>query len=178
MSHRELTRRLLVIGGAASVAALACSDSESAGDDGAAGTTGGGATTSSQGGSSGSQGGGGSTGSNTGGNGTGGSMGSCGAALVVMGSNYASDPHDLMIPVADLIAGTQKTYISTGGTHTHAVTLTPADFIALASGETVTKYACRTPSNQADHEWAISCANPSVQPVLEGEFGTEANCPA
>ena len=181
---KAITRRLALLTGTSTVAALACSDSETTTDgSGGSGNAGAGAS----GGSTspttvgpGAGGNGVGAGPGVGGAGVGGSAGSCGAALLVMGSNYNSDPHDLMIPVADLTAGVERTYVSTpgGGGHTHEVTLTAADFTALQNGETVTKYSCRTPPNQTDHEWAISCANPTVQPVLEGEFGTEADCPS
>lgn len=98
-------------------------------------------------------------------------------ALLVKGSNYGIDPHDLSIPVADMVAGMTKTYTTTGTTHDHNITLTDADFAALRNGETVRKYVCLEEPKFIDHEFAISCADPNIQPLLEGEIGTPSNCP-
>jgi len=96
----------------------------------------------------------------------------------VQGSNYGIDPHDLTIPLADLVAGQTKTYTTTGNGHVHDVTLTSADFAALQNGQTVRKYICLQNPNFPDHEFAISCADPNVMPLLNGEIGTPGNCPA
>lgn len=48
--------------------------------------------------------------------------------------------HVLLIPQADILAGTQKTYdIKGGANHSHTVTLTADDFTTLALGVTVEK---------------------------------------
>lgn len=62
--------------------------------------------------------------------------------------------HELTIPVADILAGTEKTYVTGGVTsHCHMVTLTVADFAALQAGETVRVVSC----NNTEHEFALSC---------------------
>ncbi len=180
MTHRHITRRLILIGGGASVAALACGDDETTSSGSSGSNAGGGSASSSNvgGGSASSSnvGGGSASSSNVGGGG--GSATACMGALLVKGSNYASDPHDLSVPLADLTAGVEKTYESTGNGHTHNVTLTAADFEALANGETVKKYSCLQNPNFADHEWVFSCADPNIMPTFEGEIGTPGNCPA
>jgi hypothetical protein len=94
--------------------------------------------------------------------------GACGLALLVRGSNYAADPHDIMIPLADLEAGVAKTYTSTGNGHTHDVEITTADFEALRSGLTVTKSSCFAVNT--DHEWLISCADPNIMSMNDGNI--------
>ncbi|HMR73973.1 MAG TPA: hypothetical protein PKD61_02645 [Polyangiaceae bacterium] len=181
MTQRHLTRRLILLGCGAGLATLACGDD--AGDGGGTGaTTGtGGATGTGATTGTGGAGTGGATG--TGGTGTGGSAGAggaagaCGAMLLVKGSNYSSDPHDLTIPLSDIVAGVTKKYTTTGTTHDHDITLTEADFTALQKGETVKKYVCLEEAKFTDHEFAISCADPNIQPALEGEIGTPSNCP-
>ncbi len=63
--------------------------------------------------------------------------------------------HTLEIPVADIVAGVEKTYV-TGGTtgHCHVVTLTAADFAMLQAGGEVRVVSC----NNTEHEYALSCA--------------------
>ena len=63
--------------------------------------------------------------------------------------------HTLSIPVADILAGEEKSYV-TGGvtTHCHIVTLTAADFATLQSGGEVRVVSC----NNTEHEYALSCA--------------------
>ena len=113
------------------------------------------------------------------GGGSGGSVaGACGAALLVRGSNYSSDPHDLSIPVADIMTGGIRTYTTTGNGHTHDITLGDEDFVALRNGEIVRKYVCYAQASFTDHEWVISCADPNIMPTCEGEIGTPGNCPA
>lgn len=177
MVQELVTRRMILLGGA-SMAALACSDSETS--EGGTGNTGG-----ANAGGNDNTGGANAGGANAGGasaggnNNTGGNdAGACGGALLVQGSNYGTDPHDLAIPLADLELGVTKTYTTTGNGHTHDVTLTEADFAALRNGETVKKYVCYTLATSTDHEWVISCADPSIMPTFEGEIGTPNNCPA
>lgn len=155
--------RLVTVCAAAEWVGCGSDDAGPGGGDGAGGANTGGASTGGDG---------------TGGDGTGGAAGSCALALLVKGSNYGADPHDLSIPLADLQAGVNKTYTTTGMGHTHSVTLTDVDFTALRNGETVKKYVCYDNPNNTDHEFVISCADPSVIPTFEGEIGTAANCPA
>lgn len=63
--------------------------------------------------------------------------------------------HTLTIPLADIMAGEEKDYV-TGGTtsHCHIVTLTAADFATLRAGGEVRVVSC----NNTDHEYALSCA--------------------
>ena len=187
------------MGGGASVAALACGDDSSATGTGPGATTGGNAGGGNTGGANsggdgaGNEGGAGTGGANAGGanagganagganaggNGAGGAASACGAALIVKGSNYATDPHDVTIPLVDLEAGVTKTYESTGNSHQHNLTITAADFEALRNGETVKKYTCFANPSSTDHEWVISCADPSIMPTFEGEFGTPGDCPS
>ncbi len=72
-------------------------------------------------------------------------------------------PHDLTIPLSDLVAGVQKTYTTTGISHDHKMTLTAADFSALQKGQTVTKYICLQEANSSDHEFAIQLRQPQHQ---------------
>ena len=67
--------------------------------------------------------------------------------------------HTLEIPVADIVAGVEKQYV-TGGTtgHCHVVTLTAADFATLQSGGEVRVVSC----NNTEHEYALSCAGTVV----------------
>jgi len=64
--------------------------------------------------------------------------------------------HTLSIPVADIVAGVDKDYV-TGGTtgHCHVVTITAADFAALRAGDTVRVVSC----NNTEHEYALSCVD-------------------
>jgi hypothetical protein len=64
--------------------------------------------------------------------------------------------HILTIPVADIVAGVDKDYV-TGGTttHCHVVTVTSADFAMLRSGGVVRVVSC----NNTEHEYALSCAS-------------------
>lgn len=161
----------MILMGCAGVAVWACGDDDGdqGGADGDAGGSAGGSGPTTTGPS-------GTGGQNVGGQG--GAAPTCGAALLVKGSNYATDPHDLAIPLADLEAGVAKTYTTTGFGHTHQVALTEADFAALRNGESVKKYICYTNPGSTDHEFVISCADPNVMPTFEGEIGTSGNCPA
>jgi hypothetical protein len=176
MANRDFTRRLMLMSCCASVVSLACSDDGEGGVDDDGGTGQGGQTSGAGGSGQGGQTSG--AGGNTGGNGAGGSSMICGTMLVAMGSNYATDPHDLTIPLADIEAGIQKTYTTTGIGHTHNVTVTADDFAALRNGETVKYYTCFTNPGNTDHEFVLSCADPNVAPTFEGEIGTPGNCPA
>ena len=85
----------------------------------------------------------------------------------MMGSNYASDPHDIMVPVEDFEMGVTKIYTSTGISHDHDITLTDADFAALKNGETVKKYVCLQNPSFTDHEFVFSCADPNISQPLK-----------
>lgn len=63
--------------------------------------------------------------------------------------------HSLEIPVADIMAGTERQYV-TGGTtgHCHVVTLTADHFATLRAGGEVRVVSC----NNTEHEYALSCA--------------------
>lgn len=155
------------------------------GDDSDEGT-GGGSGSGGQAGSGGGQGGdgGGQGGSGTGGAGVGGSgggsagtsaggtagsgggnPGSCSAAITAL--IYANHDHELIIPLADIQAGVEKEYETTGSaTHCHRLTLTSADFTTLASGGVVTKTSC----SGTNHQYVLSCATPPtpVSPDCNG----------
>jgi hypothetical protein len=98
----------------------------------------------------------GGSGTGTGGRGTGGGGGgggaSCSAAIqAAISENHM---HVLMIPLADIMAGTEKCYDAKGtATHSHYVTLTTADFTMLKSGGVVKKFSC----NGGDHQYVLSC---------------------
>lgn len=165
----SVTRRLMIVGSTATVAAWACG-----GEDDGDGIGGSASTSTTQSSDSSSQAGTNSTVSS----GTGTGPGACTVALMVKGSNYGTDPHDVLVPFDDIVAGVAKKYKSTGVSHTHEITLTAADFTALRAGEIVKKYTCFTNTQSTDHEWVFSCADPSVKPTFEGEIGTPGNCPA
>jgi hypothetical protein len=64
--------------------------------------------------------------------------------------------HEMTVSSADVQAGVDKTYNIQGASmHPHTVTLTAADFTALAGGGTVTK----TSSSDAmhTHEVTVTC---------------------
>lgn len=85
----------------------------------------------------------------TGGNGT---AGGCSDEMIT--GNHG---HSLSIPQADVDAGAEKTYSIAGDSpHDHEVTVTAADFMALASGGAVTITA--TSDGTHDHDVTISCA--------------------
>ena len=178
MNERQVTRRMVLVLATASVAAVACGDSEGTSGSSNSGGAGSGASGPGSGASGPGSGGMGTGGSGaSGGMGTGGNAMICGDMFVARGSNYAADPHDLVIPLADFIEGTTKTYTTTmANNHDHDITITDVDFAALANGETVMKYVCPDPGT--DHEWVISCADPNVMPTFQGSFGTPGNCPA
>jgi len=78
----------------------------------------------------------------------------CSGAVIVADISNNHD-HSLEIPVADIMAGTEKQYV-TGGTttHCHVVTITAADFATLRAGGEVRVVSC----NNTEHEYALSCA--------------------
>lgn len=68
------------------------------------------------------------------------------------------DPlHHLVVPAADVVAGTDKTYSIKGTqTHDHTVTVTAADFANLAQGTTFTVTSTNTLSHT--HTFSVVCA--------------------
>jgi hypothetical protein len=152
------------------LAAAACGGDDD-GSGGGAGDGGSGAA-----GGSKNQGGANVGGANAGGSNVGGMAATCGVTLLSRGSNYGSDPHDLVIPVADIEAGVTKTYSTTGTSHTHDITVTAADFEALRNGQAVKLYSCFSMANFTDHEFVLDCANPENTSTLDGEIGDETMC--
>ena len=62
--------------------------------------------------------------------------------------------HELMIPMADIMAGAAKVYNAQGTSmHAHYVELTAEDFATLRSGGTIKKVSC----SGGDHEYVLSC---------------------
>lgn len=83
----------------------------------------------------------------------------------MISGNHAM-PHVLTIPMADIMAGTQKCYNAAGSAgHPHYVIMMPADFAMLASGGTVTKFSC----NGGDHQYVLSCAANPPAPVAPSQ---------
>ena len=71
-----------------------------------------------------------------------------------IGTNHG---HELVVPELDVTTGTDKTYSIQGSSpHDHEVTLTSADFTALAGGGSVTVTA--TSDGTHDHEVTVTCA--------------------
>src|SRR4051812_46695463 len=150
---------------------------------GGSSATGGGSSTGGSSASGGSTGSGGSA-ATGGGDGTGGSTGtggtsagSGGSPTVDAGSACSGDKitakcspgdgkvgghtHVLEVPIADVLAGATKTYQTIGGSHCHQVEVTANDFATLQSGGVVRKPTC----NGGDHEFLLSCAADSPEPV-------------
>jgi hypothetical protein len=83
------------------------------------------------------------------------------AVVALVSQNHAT-PHVLTIPPDDVTAGLEKIYNARGqATHDHFVQITATDFATLKAGGTVIKKSC----NNTDHEFILSCAPPSRQPV-------------
>lgn len=59
--------------------------------------------------------------------------------------------HSISVPRADVMAGTDRTYTLSGGTHTHTLTLTAAHFSLLMSGGMV----IATTSLDAGHSHSV-----------------------
>ncbi|HEX9827896.1 MAG TPA: hypothetical protein VGA80_14950 [Flavobacteriaceae bacterium] len=71
-----------------------------------------------------------------------------------IGTNHG---HTLTVSVADINAGTQKTYnIQGSATHPHEVTLTAADFNALSTNTSIVKTS--TTDDSHSHSVTVSCA--------------------
>jgi len=68
-------------------------------------------------------------------------------------------PHGLVIPLADVMAGADKTYVTTSVTgmiaqgHMHYVQVRAADFAMLKAGMTVKRHSC----SGGDHEYVLKC---------------------
>lgn len=88
-----------------------------------------------------------------------GTTNACSGDVIVadISNNHDSGPHELEIPVADIVAGVERDYV-TGGTtgHCHVVTITAAQFAMLREGGTIRVVSC----NNTEHEYALSCAGP------------------
>jgi hypothetical protein len=171
-------KQLLELGlaglGVHALALIGCGDDTSAGEDddgagasggggaGAAGGEGGSGAAAGQGGQP--QGGQGGDGGGTGGSGP----GMCTALIVAEISLNHPQPHELQIPLEDVVAGVEATYQTSGPSgHCHEVTVTAADFATLQNGGSVTLVSC----NGGDHEYVLSCvagAPPPGDPMCEG----------
>jgi hypothetical protein len=102
---------------------------------------------------------GGSSGSGTGGTATGGASGGTSNACTtdLTAEIFDNHDHELHIPLADIEAGVEKTYETTGSAnHCHTVTLTAADFATLKSGGSVTKHSC----TGTNHQYVLGCVSP------------------
>ena len=95
-----------------------------------------------------------------------------GSIVAVISMNHG---HALEIPLADIEAGVETTYNTSGSNHCHEVVLTAEDFATLRAGGTVIKYSC----NGGDHEYALSCVDGGAQPgdpakacASEPQFGS------
>jgi urease alpha subunit len=81
----------------------------------------------------------------------------CTAAGIVANISMNHQPpmtHSLTIPLADIIAGVTMIYNARGmANHDHFIQVTAADFAALRSGTTITKFAC----NGGDHQFVLNC---------------------
>ncbi len=158
MAH-QLTRKtflqLTLVGVGAKL--VGCGDDDGpAGPDLGGGDTdmGGGGGTDMGGGGDTDMGGGGDTDMGGGGDTDMGEASMCSGDVIVADISNNHD-HSLEIPVADIMAGTERQYV-TGGTtgHCHVVTLTADDFATLRAGGEVRVVSC----NNTEHEYALSCA--------------------
>jgi hypothetical protein len=137
-----------------------------AGSGGAAGSSAGSFSTSGSGGAGGT--GGGSGGASGGGaGGAGGSGGApapdCSTKLQTFISS--SHMHVLEVTVAEVMAGVDTVYDTTGQSdHPHWVKLTAADFTKLKSGGTVYKYTC---NDEHEHEYIVNCSGEAM-PTTKG----------
>ncbi len=59
-------------------------------------------------------------------------------AAAMIATNHVHSPHALVVSSADVTAGAEKTYDIMGtATHTHAITVTAAQFVMLQGGGTI-----------------------------------------
>lgn len=157
---------LAVAAAGASLFAEGCDDGTT-GAGGASASSGSGASTTGTNGATGSTSGGMTTTTGSGA-GTTGSSGSGGGSCTSDITAEISCPHDhmMIVTAADIAAGVMKTYDIKGtATHSHSVTLTPADFATLKSGGTVFKFV---QSSVQDHCVTISCGTPG-DPMTSGQ---------
>ncbi len=121
---------------------------------GGGGSGGSGGSGGASGGSAGTSGGSGGTGGSGGSGGSGGN--SCLAAVVADITCPHDPPHELTVPVEDIVAGTPKSYDIQGQSdHSHTVSLTADDFAKLKAGETVYKFV--EADQYQDHCVTLSC---------------------
>ena len=74
--------------------------------------------------------------------------------MTVIGTNH-TPPHMIEVPLADVMAGTDKTYVLTAGgsnNHTHMLTVTAANFTALKTMGTL----MLTSSNDSSHTHSVT----------------------
>ncbi len=154
-------------GTAGSSSGGAAGGSASGGSAGKAGSTAGGSAgtgggTGGAGGSGGTSGGsGGAAAGSSGSAGSGGSAGggesSCLAAVVADISCPHDQPHELTVPLADIMTGAAMQYDIQGqADHSHTISLSPADFATLKAGGTVYKFV--EADQYQDHCVTLSCA--------------------
>ena len=78
----------------------------------------------------------------------------CGSVSGTISINHG---HALVVPLADVAAGADRTYDIMGGSvHTHSVTITGAQFAMLATGAEIT--VTSTAASAHMHDVAVSCA--------------------
>ncbi|MBZ0121089.1 MAG: hypothetical protein K8H88_29105, partial [Sandaracinaceae bacterium] len=77
----------------------------------------------------------------------------CSAVNATVGSNHG---HVLAVPPGHVSAGAMQTYDTTGGDHSHQVTVSAAEFEALQMGMTVTTRTTTVGSH--DHSITLRCA--------------------
>jgi hypothetical protein len=78
--------------------------------------------------------------------------------METIGTNHPQ-PHTLMVPAADITAGTEKMYNIQGeSAHPHTVTLTAAHFATLAGGGSVTVTSTSNGTPAHTHMVTVSCA--------------------
>ena len=91
---------------------------------------------------------------------TGGQANVCTEEMLVAAVSF-DHGHELEIPLADIEAGVETSYDTSGkSSHCHRVTLTADDFATLRAGGTVVKFSC----NGGDHEYVLNCSGGAEQP--------------
>jgi hypothetical protein len=177
LSRKQLIQLGAAVAGGTLLTALGCGDDEktnkhSTNGSGSTSTgpgSGGSGNTGNTGNDGGTAGSGNVGGSQGGMAGQGGGMGICPATIVAQISQ--NHGHALMVPIADVIAGVDKVYDTTGSAmHCHQVTITAADFTALQNGEVVRVKSC----NLTDHEYVLSCA-PNPPPAVVPDCSMDPN---
>lgn len=88
----------------------------------------------------------------------GGSIPGCEAIDFVMGNPHrAGNRHFVVVPIADVIAGVERTYDITGESdHPHTIVVTPADFALIASGQDA--MVTSSVDDRHDHDVFLFCA--------------------